>query len=385
MDNKEKIVLSGVNCVSGGILSVFQEALYSVVRQYGADYEIVAIVHRRDLFAVDNVVYFEYPAVKASWLRRLWFEYKTLSTISNQVQPKLWLSMHDMSPNVNADIRAVYCHNPSPFYPFHLREALLDPTFGLFTLFYRYLYGINIGKNDFVIVQQDWIRKEFQRAYGIRNVIVAQPAVNALRIGPEDDERSSSSYRMFYPSLPRTFKNFDVILAASKILEDSGFFSFELWLTLDGSENRYAAEVRKKYSTLRSVRWLGFLSRQRVFDFYGKADCLLFPSKLETWGLPITEFKTTGKPIMAADLPYAHETVGTYWQCAFFDPDDPVRLAEIMRKASTGENVFVPSRSPQPVKPFVRNWDELWRLLLGEHRRDETVPMMSDSSKEFGQ
>jgi len=31
-------------------------------------------------------------------------------------------------------------------------------------------------------------------------------------------------------------------------------------------------------------------------------------------GMPITEFKATGKPILAADLPYAHETIGEYGQ-----------------------------------------------------------------------
>jgi len=367
MDNRKRIVLSGVNCVSGGILGVFQEALHSVVHEHGDEHEVIAIVHRRDLFDVENATYLEFPKVKSSWTRRLWFEYKTLSEISKQLRPKLWLSMHDMTPSVDADVRAVYCHNSTPFYPFHLRDALLDVKFGLFTLFYRHLYEINIRKNQFVIVQQDWIRKEFQRAYGIRNVIVAHPTVNAFSVvAGEEGRQRSLSYRMFYPSFPRTFKNFEVILAAARILENSGFAGFELWLTLDGSENRYAAQIKRKYGELRSVRWLGLLSRQKVFELYEKADCLIFPSRLETWGLPITEFKATGKPVLAADLPYAHETVGNYDLSAFFDPDDPARLAEMMRRASTREAVFAQTHCQEPAMPYVRNWNELWRFLLGD-------------------
>ena len=365
--NKGKIVLSGVNCVSGGILSAFQEALSSIAHEYGGEYEIVAIVHRRDLFDVGGVTYIEFPAIKSSWMRRLWFEYNTLSRISEQLRPKLWLSMHDMTPSVDADIRAVYCHNPTPFYPFHLREALLDVKFGLFTLFYRYLYEINIKKNNFVIVQQDWIRKEFEHMYGIRNVIVAQPTVNGVSVvAGEEGQQSTVSYRIFYPSFPRTFKNFELVLAAARILENSGFVGLELWLTLDGSENRYAARIRKRYAELRSVRWLGLLPRQEVFELYEEADCLIFPSRLETWGLPITEFKATGKPVLVADLPYAHETVGNYDLSAFFNPDDAAGLAEMMRRASTREAIFAPAHCQEPAMPYARNWNELWRFLLGE-------------------
>jgi hypothetical protein len=151
---RQRIVLSGVNLVDMGPLHIFREALQSLVRAYGDEYEVIAIVHRCALFDIPHVRYIEFPKIKSSWLRRLWFEYATLRTLSRQLSPKLWLSMHDMTPNVTADIRAVYCHNPSPFYHLQLRDAVLDPTFALFVLFYRHLYRINLKINDFVIFSQ---------------------------------------------------------------------------------------------------------------------------------------------------------------------------------------------------------------------------------------
>ena len=66
--------------------------------------------------------------------------------------------------------------NPAPFYPFSFREALLDWKFGCFTVLYRFLYGINIKSNNFVVVvEQDWLRTEFQARYGVRRVVVAHP------------------------------------------------------------------------------------------------------------------------------------------------------------------------------------------------------------------
>jgi glycosyltransferase involved in cell wall biosynthesis len=380
---RQRIVLSGVNLVDMGPLNIFRGALQSLVRAYGDECEIIAIVHRRELFDIPNITYIEFPRIKSSWLRRLWFEYRTLKTLSKELSPRLWLSMHDMTPNVTADIRAVYCHNPSPFYSLRLRDAILDPTFALFVAFYRYLYRINLKRNNFVIVQQDWIRKRFERSFGLRNVIVARPSIDGASVALNSKERTSNSrFVFFYPAFPRTFKNFEVVLEAARILEESQVNNFELWLTVDATVNSYAARLVREYSGLHHVRWLGLLSIERVFALYGKAGCLMFPSRLETWGLPITEFKTTGKPILAADLPYAHETLGNYDLCAFFDPDDPANLAEMMRQASTGEPVFAPSRGQEPEKPYARNWSELWPLLAADPNSDISLPLPKEKCYE---
>lgn len=362
---KPRIVLSGVNLTEMGPLAVFRDALASVAAEYSKHYEIIAIVHRRDLFDTRDVTYFEFPSVKSSWLRRLHFEYFYLRELSLQLRPVVWLSMHDMTPNVSAKVRSVYCHNPSPFYHFHLSEAMLDWKFGLFTVFYRFLYGINIRSNDFVIVQQNWIREQFRRLYGIGNIVVAHPAVDTASASEISNAREPGArYRFFYPAFPRTFKNPEVCLEASRILERRGFKGFELWLTFDATVNRHATGIVKRFSDVGAVRWLGILPRERVFQLYREADCLLFPSKLETWGMPITEFRHFDKPILVADRPYAHETAAGYAKVAFFNPEDPSELAELMELAATGQPVF--DKAPEVVmdEPFVRNWSELWALML---------------------
>jgi len=362
---KPKIVISGVNLRNMGPLSVYRDALSSLARDHGEHYEIVALVHRRDLFETEGVTYLEFPQIAESWLARLRFEYRTSKEISRQLRPKLWLALHDITPNVEAKVRAVYCHNPTPFYPFRFSEALLDWKFGLFTLFYRFLYRINIYSNDFVIVQQDWIRQQFSLRYGVRNIVVAHPDVKLPRL-TEDCGRQGASppYRFFYPAFPRPFKNVEVCLEASRILQRRGFSRFEVWLTFDASVNKYAAAMVKRFSDVRSVRWLGLMARDRIFARYQEADCLLFPSRLETWGMPITEFRTLGKPIIVSDLPYAHETAAGHKQVAFFDPDEPEDLANLMEKAATGQPVFAVAPEVTIREPFARNWSELWSLLL---------------------
>ena len=362
---KPRIVVSGVNLTEMGPLSIFQDALESLAIHYSGQYEIIALVHRRELFDVSNVTYLEFPDIKVSWLKRLRFEFWTSMGISKRLRPKLWLSMDNVTPRVLTEVQAVYCHNPSPFFRFRFRDLLFDWKFGLFTLFYRYLYAINIKHNDHVVVQQNWIRRKFEQSYQISNVIVAQPAVNLSRMQANiHRRRAEGPYRFFYPAFPRTFKNVEVILSAANLLEKRGFHNFELWLTFDASVNRYASEIVDQFSQIHSVRWLGLLPRNRVFALYEESDCLLFPSKLETWGLPITEFKMTGKPILVADLAYAHETVGSYDKVAFFDPENVQKLANLMEAAANGESVFTAVNADPIDEPCSGNWAGLWSLLL---------------------
>jgi glycosyltransferase involved in cell wall biosynthesis len=368
-DLKPRIVLSGVNFTEMGPLTVFREAITSLARSYSDTFEIIALVHRRSLFDIPGVTFIEYPEIKSSWLKRIRFEYFECRSISETIKPHLWLAMHDMTPNVVAEVRAVYCHNPSPFYSFRLKEALLDWKFGLFILLYRFLYRINIKSNDFVVVQQDWMRSRFKQRYGVRNVVVAHPSVDPVhrptaQAGDNARNHPDQPYRFFYPAYPRTFKNIEQILNAARELERGGFKRLEVWLTMDGSETRYAAGLAREFSDLTTVKWLGLLPRAEVMRLYEEADCLIFPSKLETWGMPITEFKATGKPILAADLPYAHETVGEYGQAAFFNIKSASELAAMMKHAALGEPVFQPALEQPIAPPFSRNWEEFWKVLL---------------------
>lgn len=360
---KPRIVVSAVNFSEGGPLSILQDTLRVLATEFSDSYEIVALVHDRSLFTHAPVTYIEFPDVKSSWMRRIWFEYYSCRKLSRELNVFLWLALHDMSPAVVAERQAVYCHNPSPFDRLRFADLIRQQRHAAFVLLYRYLYGINILKNDYVIVQQQWLRREFQRLYKHPRIVVAHPSVPALQTGAKT--RDAGRCQFFYPALARPFKNFEVIIEAVRELRGRGISGFTVALTIDGSENRYAARLRSAAADLPEFRWMGRLSREQVLDVYAQSDCLLFPSQLETWGMPISEFKHTGRPILAADLPYAHETVGTYAAVRFFPPRDGTMLAvmmgELVRKDLRLDTVC----ALEPEQPFAPDWKTLFELLLG--------------------
>jgi len=365
---KKTIVISAINLRDGGALSILNDCLNYLDSKLASSYRIVAIVHKTSIInRTENIEFIEFPKSINSYLYRFYYEYFYFKKLSSNLKPYLWLSLHDMTPNVDANIRAVYCHNPSPFYKLKIKEIFLDKKFTLFSFFYKYLYRINIYKNDYVIVQQEWLKETFETIYKIDNVIVANPEVNIQNSFNENNNTTLSpnpKIIFFYPSFPRVFKNFEIICEAVEKISSKYLHNFEVLLTIDGTENSYSKMIFQKYKHLNCIKFIGLQSREQIFNLYDKADYLIFPSKLETWGLPITEFKLYNKPILAADLPYAHETVGCYDKVVFFDHNNSNQLASYMESALNQDLKLYPHNFFYKNDLTSNSWEELFNILL---------------------
>lgn len=373
--NKKTIVLSGINLIEGGPLTIYKECLRCVEKYFLENYEIVALVHNRELFSEfdSKIKFIEFMDSKKSYLKRFYYEYFYFKRLSKKLKPYLWFSLHDMTPNVVTDKRAVYCHNPIIFYDVKRKDMINEFKMFMFSRFYKYIYKINIKKNNFVVVQQDWIRKRFKKIFKIKNVVVAHPNVVIDDSNNNFKNTKIVKNSFLYPSFPRIFKNFEVICKAVEILENKNIENFKVYLTIDGNENIYSKEIVEKYGRLKCIEFIGLQTRENLMKYYSKIETVIFPSKLETWGLPISEAKAFGKNIILADLEYAHETLGTYEKVMFFGPDDAEKLAEKMEMLiNDDENMknieFDGNIEKNIEKPFCKNWKELFDILLLDNR-----------------
>lgn len=247
---------------------------------------------------------------------------------------------------------------------------MLEPTFALFNLFYGQLYRMFISRNQAVVVQQDWLRTEFERRYAHPNVVAAHPTAAtqgvAFAVNPAPCLRRptvSEPLVLLYPALPRVFKNFEVLCEAMQQMPSEARGLLELRLTLSGEENAYARDLFKRFSSVAGVHFISRQSRQQMVQQYISCDVVLFPSKLETWGLPITEAQTNGKPLLVADLPYAHETVGNCDAVTFLPAGSSQAWAQTFIKLIHGRHTFGKQTKAVPHPPFAANWTELWQML----------------------
>ena len=375
---KRTIVISAVNLVEGGTLTILRECLDALSQSsISQKYKIVALVHSRKLLPnYSNIELIEYPLAKRNYLFRCYYEYLGFYRLSRRLRPYLWLSLHDMSPIVRTEKQAVYMHNPSPFYKASLRVVLHAFTYALFSWFYKYVYQINIHSNDFLIVQQQWLRDEFSKMFSIskEKIIVAPPekvSLDLMNIDIGDKkiismEQENRKFLFFYPAFPRVFKNFDIICDAARILEKKGILNFRVILTIDGSENKYSKQLVEHNVDLKTVQFVGLQTLEAVHEYYRKSNCLVFPSLLETWGLPISEYIPYKKRMLISDLPYAHEAAAGAEKVAFFNPYDAEDLANKMFKVLHHDNSIFSSVPLNHIDaPVAYSWTSLLNILLG--------------------
>jgi glycosyltransferase involved in cell wall biosynthesis len=368
---RKTFVISGINLFEGGPLSILIDFLnYLNESNFSKEYKIVVLVHKKELFnqaVYPNLFFFEFPKSRTSYLYRLYYEYFYFKTFAIKNNVFFWLSLHDITPNLGSIPQAVYCHNPSPFNNINIKDIYFQPPIFFFGLFYKFLYKINIKRNKYVIVQQKWIKDKFAEMYNLNreHIIVAPPQIPQI---PQhyinDSENGNGTKTFFFPTFPRPFKNIEVICEAVILLNQRKETNFKVIITVNGSENKYSKWIYDKYKDVENIGFIGLISREEVFNYYSKTDCLIFPSKLETWGLPITEFKQFNKHILIADLAYAKETISDYKSVNFFNPQNPYALADLM--AAFINNISMNDNTQKLIyeKPYCNSWNELVKLIL---------------------
>lgn len=359
------IVISGISIYEGGPLSIYKDFLDSIVsNKLYKNNDVIAFVYKKELFQdyAQFIDIRELPKSRSNYLMRLWYEYIYFYLFSLKNKVDIWFSIHDVTPNVRAKKRYVYCHNALPFYKLSKAEMKSSRSLKWFGILYKYLYRINLKKNTAIIVQQKWLKDKFMEYYDVDNVIVSYPNAGNELPKQELQAQINKKNTFFYPSFPRVFKNFELICEAAAILLKRGIKDFEIILTLKGNENAYSENVVSNYKHISNIIFTGLLSRKEVFNYYSTSDYLIFPSKLETWGLPITEFSKTGKPMLLADLEYAKETIHSYGQVLFFDVNKPEELADLMEGILKNKLTWPEFHSDY--EPDFYSWQELSLSLI---------------------
>lgn len=369
--SKKVIIISAVSFFEGGPLSVLKDCLAELDKNFTKDYIVLALTYVNLKDHYPNIHFVTFPKARRSYLHRFYLEYSFFRKIAKKFKPQLWISLHDLSPNVGSTPQVVYCHNPSPFYKLSWKELVFAPKFVLFHYFYTLFYKINIHRNKNVIVQQNWLRNTFHEKFSIatNKIIVAHPtmpeAQNIIKPGELDSKlQQDNTIYFFYPTFPRVFKNIEIVGEAIKILNRYSLKKdYKVIVTISGKENAYSKWIRRGYSQEQFVL-IGKQSREKVFEFYQQCHALIFPSKLETWGLPLSEFKFTNKPIIASNLPYAKESVGEYGKVVFFSPNDAEELAFKMSQIINETIIWKPTKEIVCANPYTQSWYELLNLIL---------------------
>lgn len=168
-----------------------------------------------------------------------------------------------------------------------------------------------INRVKLTLCQTDNIHKRLKQQFKLKNIrIIPTPLSSNLT-----DANSSKEFNFpegkkifIYPAGFASHKNFEVILKLGKLITKRKL-PFLLVLTIDEEEAKEYL-VRVNTHNIDCIHNTGKLDLKDISALYKNSDALLFPSLLETYGLPYIEAMFFRKPILTSDLDFARAICG---------------------------------------------------------------------------
>lgn len=119
-------------------------------------------------------------------------------------------------------------------------------------------------------------------------------------------------------------KNFSLVVKAVGMLPDA---EFDL-VVAGGADPRIFSGSGQILPDC--VRYLGYVSDAELRALYEAADCFVFPSLYEGFGLPPLEAMSLGCPVISSDAASLPEVCGD--AAVYIDPDDATALAKTLKR-----------------------------------------------------
>ena len=301
-------------------------------------------------YSQSNIRLVKISNVKSFYRRFLW---DTLGV-------RLWLKRNNVKPFASLSLQNtnfltgnsipnyIYYHQPIRFYS--QKWSFLEKEQRILWFYkkiYPFFVQIFINKKTKIFVQLECIKFGFSKRFNFpkNRISVITPKFELPSLNPiKDIELPKDKINIFYPATTHFYKNHSVVVDALKLLNDD---KIVLYLTCSKEELNVNTDNI-------NVKFCGKMPFEDVLGMYKMCDALIFPSYIETYGLPLLEAASLGLLVLVADLPYSREVLFGYEGARFIDYSNSEIWANEISRIKKGEKF----------SPFYPPTKESWATLF---------------------
>ncbi|MDE6297657.1 MAG: glycosyltransferase, partial [Muribaculaceae bacterium] len=323
----KRIVVNATALESGGGLSILHQFVANIPND-----------DRKWLFFVSPIVSVvsANPNVRIvpihgvkSMPKRLWWDAHGLKKWlkKNRIEPTIAISLQNTGFSVGKEVPTkIYYHNSIPFFPLSWNPLKKqERRFWFYKNIYPFFVSLFLKRDTEIFVQLEFIKEGFAKRFNHPKELINVycPSVTAPKTA-DVHKTPGKTTQLVYPALLHFYKNHRVIEDALKLTDAD----VEVTFTLD-QQSHPVSDKR--------IRMIGLQPYDYICELYRSCDALLFPSYIETFGLPLLEAAMTGMPIIAADLPYAREVLAGYEGATFVPYNGPKAWAHAIESVEKGK------------------------------------------------
>lgn len=389
-----KVLINAVSAKLGGAATYVRNLVCSLDALAAPEDRFVFVVppERAAEISADGerVRVLETRAASGSYARRWWWDQVTLRRLVAEERPDVLFSSANFGMIACPCPQTLLVRIPIYFSREYCEHVLpgKSAAFRAETALRRWLVCRSAGHADCVVTPSAAMLDDLQRyaripdgrarviPYGVpRERLTAgigRQAPRAQPVGP---------LRILWVSHYADHKDLATLLRAVVLLRERGANCVELSLTLEppchGAQRGQhtampPAELQLLSNLGDSVRYLGILRYEQVWQAYRDADVFVFPSLCESFGHPLVEAMAAGLPVVASDIAIHREICGDTAQ--YFPARDAQALGAHLARLA-GDTVLraeMARRGASRVRNFV--WEDHVARLLALFRELSAAP-----------
>lgn len=322
MERKNNIIVNATAARTSGALTILKQFLSNIPLPSNDYYYI--FIDSLSLFKnqkfPNNIIFIEKQT--KSWSSRIYWDLFGLNNWirNSKLDINLYISLQNTGSRINNSIpKIVYYHQPLAIYKKNWNFFKKDERK---FFFYKNFYSIFVKLFDKfdtnIVVQVPFIKDLYIKKFNINpdRVYIIKPEINQINWDsvPKADLESGKVH-FIYPATNLTYKNHILLLKVVKYLRDKYCISadkFCIHFTFKICESLELNKFIKKNKLDEFFAFHDKMPFELLLSYYKTAHCLLFPSYIETLGLPLLEAASIGLPIFVNDLPYSRDVIGDY-------------------------------------------------------------------------
>lgn len=355
----------------GGLHTIVVQFLESISKYDQCnDYYIFVSNSNYDEYNSDNVRIVK--VYKKQWTKRLLWDAFGMKKWSKDhlIYPDKIISLQNTPVRFGkGTTQIVYLHTSIPFVSYNWSiKKQNERKLWFYKNIYPFFIKMFLNKRCEFIVQTNWLKRKMPSFLGIHKdlIHVIKPNVSLDQLTASTSANANpfpENKLFFYPAMDYVYKNHITILKALVIIKDSNYILYKkikVIFTLDTESLIYDEAI--KLGVTDAIEFVGSISFNDVLKYYSISSTILFPSFIETVGLPLIEAGHLNKFIICADEEYSREALENYGGVKFVTSTDPEQWAEAI--VSSVENGVMNYRFNNATN--TDSWKSFFEIVKGE-------------------